>query len=185
MKEFVYLYPIPEYTDFVCPPQSPIRQRYRKVLNQAIDMRYRQQGFGINYVIFDRHPISEVITLQPNDRIIEAGIDFETHRTKGPDGEHPYPSPDYILDQLTGLRMLRVAGFHLWDCVEKLAKRAYERGVDVLVDEDLTEVLPGALTLSGFQVASYPSYDPRAQGDLMYEFFMNARKDKPWLWQNY
>jgi hypothetical protein len=187
MKEFAYLYPIPEYTDFICPPESPRRQQYAEVLNRAIDLRYRQQGFGINYVVFDRHPISDIVKIQPADRIIEVGIDFKTHTTKQPNGEYPYPNPDNILNQLTALRILRVGGFHLWDCVDKLARRAYEKGVNVLVDEDLTEILPLRLTDEDFAVNRYPSYNPRA-GELgkgWFELFMQARKNKPWLWQDY
>ena len=186
MKEFAYLYPIPEYTDFVCPPESPQRQQYKRVLNQAIDLRYRQQEFGINYVIFDGHAISDVIDIQPSDRVIEAGIDFKTHTTKQPDGQYPYPNPDNILDQLNALRILRIGGFHLWDCVDKLAKRAYERGLAVLVDEDLTETL--ALRLDwddNLKIDTFPSYDPRKYGEAAFRSFMEARKGKPWLWQEY
>ncbi|MBI2026102.1 MAG: hypothetical protein HYT06_01850 [Candidatus Levybacteria bacterium] len=185
MKEFAYLYPIPEYTDFICRPEWAIKRRYKKVLNQAVDIRYRQQGFAINYVIFDGHQVSDAIDLRPTDRIIEAGIDFKTHRSRLPNGEHPYPNPDYVLDQLTGLRILRVAGFHLWDCVEKLAQRAYERGVDTLVDEDLTELLPGAMIRKDFRVDAYPTFNPRELGPALLEFFMDARRDRPWLWQDY
>jgi hypothetical protein len=186
MKEFVYLYPIPEYTDFICPPKhTQRRQQYKRVLNQAIDKRYRRQGFNINYVLFDDKEISDVITLKPNDRIIEAGINFSDHITKLPNGEYPYPNPDFILDQLDALKILRVAGFHLADCVEKLAKRAYEREINVLVDEDLTEVLPAILNDPDFKINTYPSFNPHIYGADVFELFMRNRKDKPWLWQDF
>ena len=186
MKEFVYLYPISEYIDvFVNPADGLRRRQYKESLNSAVDLRYRQQGFGINYVIFDGHSLSDVIEIQPSDKIIEAGIDFKTHTAKQPNGEYPYPNPEIVLDQLPRLRTIRIGGFHLWDCVEKTARAAYERGLDVLVDEELTEVLASLMSLPDFAVDHFPSYNPRKDEDFWFDLFMNARKNKPWLWQNY
>jgi len=193
MKEFAFLYPIPEYIDFEIKnhgwheqggPEN-FKKEYGNTLNQCIDLRYRQKGFGINYVIFDNHPISEVVNVQIPDRIIEAGIDYKTHTAKQPDGTYLYPDPDYILDQLPKLKTLTIGGFHLWDCVERLAKRAYERELDVLVDEDLTELFAGRLNDPDFRIDRFPSFDPTKDCKFLFEFFMNARRDKPWLWQNY
>ena len=60
-------------------------------------------------------------------------MDAKTHRTKRADETYPYPDQDYMLDQVLPANHIRVAGFHMWDCVEKFARRAHERGVDVLV----------------------------------------------------
>ena len=54
-------------------------------------------------------------------------------------GKYPYLNDDFILNQLRGISLLGIAGFHAYDCCEKLFKRAYEQGIDSLVDEDLTQ----------------------------------------------
>jgi len=193
MKEFAFLYPIPEYIDFEIKnhgwhekggPEN-FKKKYGDTLNQCIDLRYRQNGFGINYVIFNDHPISEVVNVQISDRIIKTDINYKKHAIKQPDGTHLYPDPDYILDQLPKLKTLTIGGFHLTDCVERFAKRAYERKLDVLVDEDLTELFARRLNDPNFKIDKFPSIDPKKYGKFLFEFFMNARKDKPWLWQKY
>lgn len=92
-----------------------------------------------------------------------------------------------ILNQLNGTSVLRVAGFHLWDCVERLAKRAYEKGIETLVDEDLTELFSFRMLLDdNFDPAKYPTFNPRESCDEeSFRMFMESRKDKPWLWQDY
>jgi hypothetical protein len=185
MKEFIYLFPIPEYTDVTCNPTRPDREQYETVLNEAIDKRYRQQGFGINYVIFDGHAITDAVKIQSTDRIIEVGMDFKTHTTKKPDGTYEYPDFASILALLGNPEVVRIAGFHLWSCVEELAKRAYEQGSDVLVDEDLTEILPGVMIKPEFKADRYPTFNPRALGNSWFEMILESRQDKPWLWQDY
>ena len=158
---------------------------YKRTLNLCIDQRYRQKGFEIVYALLDGSPISEVIVLQDNDRVINVGMDAKTHRTKVK-GKYPYPDTDYILAQLGKPRILRVGGFHMWDCVEKVAKRAYEKRIDVLVDEDLTEFFGFQIKRPKFKIDSYPNYDPKnLGGGNMFEEFIRARKGKPWLWQDY
>ena len=161
------------------------RKTYKEKINVCIDLRYRKKGFEINYAIFDGHEISNVINLQTSDRIIEVGMDFKTHTTKQPDGTYPYPDNDFILNQLGNIQTLRVAGFHMWDCVGKLAGRAYERGLETLVDEDLTEFFTFLIKDGNLQIDKFPSYNPIKHGKSMFNDFMEARKGKPWLWQEY
>jgi hypothetical protein len=221
VKQFIFLYPIPDYINFeikrgaygfrskrekeflaklkkassdeekeavreeaIQVIQSEFKVIYKKNLNGCIDARYRQNGFNINYLIFDNSKISNVIELQKSDRIIENGLDFGIHTTKRPDGSYQYPDQGYILDKLGETNELRIAGFHMWDCVEKLAKRSYERGLDTLVDEDLTEFFIGRLKDPNFKINKYPTYKPREDPEW-FESFMKARKGKPWLWQDY
>lgn len=167
MKEFAFLYPIPEHINYEIENHGwheegneNFKKRYGYTLNQCIDLRYRQNGFGINWIIFDNHPISDVINVQVSDRIIEVGLDYKTHTTEQLDRTFLYPDPDHILDKLPKSKTLTIAGFHMWDCVERLAKRAYERELDVLVDEDLTEFFAGRLNDPDFRIDRYPSIDP-------------------------
>jgi len=221
MKQFLFLYPIPEIISFeinkgmysfrdqkkdqeflgrlneaklevekeairqkaLQAARSEFRTVYRATLNACIDARYRKKGFNITYAVFDASPVSDVIELQPSDRIIEVGLNFQTHTTQQPDGEYPYPNSDYILDQVESTKVLRVAGFHLWDCVDRIARRAYERGLEVLVDEDLTELFPGRIRNPEFKINTYPSYNPRKDQGTIRKMFLEARKERPWLWQ--
>ena len=186
-KEFIFLYPIPQIIDFEIKNHSwsergsinTFRKRYSDVLNRCIDQRYRQKGFGVNYAIFDDCVVSDVINLRPEDKIIKVGIDFKIHTA-----EKVYPDQDYILSQLNEMMIIRIAGFHMWDCVEKLAKRAYEKGLNVLVDEDLTEFFLQRLKDKNFRTDKYLTYQPKRQGS-MFKDFIEARKQRPWLWQNY
>jgi hypothetical protein len=158
---------------------------YGPMLNASIDARYRQQGYSVFFALLDGTNISDIIDVRPVDRIIYVGMDEKTHRTKGKDGKYPYPDQDYILNQLGTISKLRIGGFHMWDCVEKLARQAYKRNLDVLVDEDLTEFFGWMIGKADFRVDRYPNYDPRSGGQRELEWFMDARKGKPWLWQDY
>ena len=186
-KEFMFLYPIPEIINFEIKNhgwhekggEEAFRKKYKKVLNSCINKRYRQKGFGINWVIFDDCFVSDVIDLRSIDQTIKVGLDFKIHTA-----EKVYLDKDYILSQLNGVRVIRIAGFHMWDCVEKMAKRAHEIGLDTLVDEDLTEFFSWRINDQNFKIDKYPTYNPRRQGSV-FEDFMRAREQRPWLWQNY
>ena len=192
MKQFVFLYPIPQIMDFEIKNNSygrnfkSYKTLYKKKLNECIDLRYRQEGYKINYALFDDCSLSEIMDFKEKDRIIKVGLDFKVHTIKREDDTYPYPSQDYILDQLGEVDRLIVTGFHMWDCVERLARRAYERNLDVLVDEDLTEFFPMRLRDKKFSPKKYPSFNPKEDGNDPYtKLFLAARKDKPWLFQNY
>ena len=222
MKQFLFLYPIPEYfnseigegayrllgrygddelaekiqksapeekerivEERLCELKEEFQRIYRTNLNVCIDLRYRQRGFRINYALFDGSPVSDLVNLQESDRIIRVGMDFKTHTTKQTDGKYPYPDQDYILNQLGEIKVITVSGFHMWSWVEKLARRAYERGIDTLVDEDLTEFLSWQMMRESFRTDQYPSYNPKTDEEGVVDLFMESRKDKPWLWQDY
>ncbi|MBI4653068.1 hypothetical protein HY750_02340 [Candidatus Kuenenbacteria bacterium] len=154
-KEFVFLYPIPEIINFEkIKNYSWHKKECGNRLNECVDQRYRQKNFRINWIIFDDCDVSEVIELQPSDKIIKVGLNFKTHIA-----ENVYPDQDYILGQLEDdVRIIRIAGFHMWDCVDKLAKRAHEIRLDTLVDEDLTEFFPWRLNDRNFKTGKYTGF---------------------------
>lgn len=164
--------------------REQFRPIYSAILNLCIRERYRQNGFGINYLVFDDTPVSNVIEMDTNDRVLYAGIDSFAHFDK-----KMYPNPCSILAQFEPeeLKHLRLAGFHMWDCVERLARHAHERNIDVLVDEDLTQFLAYKASFDDFKFDSYPGFNPRKNysGSGGFEGFMEPRKGKPWLLQDY
>lgn len=189
-KQFIFLYPIPEIINFEIESnvwrgkkfkkleKEAFRNKYKTILNKCIDARYRKRGFKINYAVFNETPVSEIIELQKSDKIIKAGLNFKTHITKG-----IYPNQDYILNQLKGVKTIRIAGFHMWDCVERLAKRAYERGLDTLVDEDLTEFFGMRFLESNFNIKEYEGIKQKYSKESL-DRIIEVRKNKPWLWSN-
>jgi hypothetical protein len=152
---------------------------YSEKLNETINKRYQEKGFLVNYVVFDNSFVSPIIKLNGNERILKAGIDYETHKN------YVYPNPDIVLNKLGEVEKLVVGGFHMWDCVERFAKRAYEKEFDVLVDEDLTEFFTRRIQDPDFNVESYPNYDPKKLSSFMLDAFIKSRENRPWLLQEY
>lgn len=195
MNKFIYLYPLPEYIDQeiewnynhmnmgnVRKEKAAFRKAYGRILNSCVDERYRKKGFQINWLAFKDHPISEIIEMQKTDKILTAGITFDNHVEN-----KIYPNNDLILDNFAGAENLIVSGFHIWDCVEKFAKRAYERGFNVMVDEDLTEFLKFNMFDKGFRIDSHPNYSKeRINGmdEFMQKSFFEAR-NKPYFCRDY
>jgi len=160
---------------------------YSHKLNQAINLRYRKKGFKVFYALLDDGEVSDVVKVQPSDEIIYVGMNTKTHRTPDKNGKYPYPDRDFILNQLGNVSRLVVSGFHLHDCVKKVSRRAYARGINVLVDEELTELFGIHFQRSDFDVRKYPGINPRniITNPEMFEYFLQRRRNKPWLypWQ--
>lgn len=187
-KAFVFLYPISEIINYEINNNGQtypggiisFKKLYTKILNTTIDIRYRNEGFSIFYATFNNHPISSIISLKPEDKIISVGLDYKTHVE-----QKKYPDQKYILNNLGNVKTLRVAGFHMWDCVEKLAKTAYEHGLDVLVDEDLTEFFSQLIKKGKFNPERFSNADISTMSPFIFEQFIATRKKRPWLFQAY
>ena len=161
-KAFIFLYPQPDIFDFELGGRSDdFKRRYKQALNHTVDLRYRQKGFSINYAILDDSQVSEVIDLQEEDSVLKVGMDSKTHRTEREDRTYLYPDQDFILEQFGKISVLRVAGFHAYSCCEKLAKRSHERGIDSLIDEELTQFFSMEFERPTFKPDTYPSINPR------------------------
>ncbi|MFH0907051.1 MAG: hypothetical protein V1829_02255 [bacterium] len=193
-KEFVFLYPIHEIFNHLIKKHGrrykggikAFKNKYQDTLNQCIDIRYRQRNFGINFVVPKKSPISDIIKLQPSDRIIKTGLDYEIHNIKKSKKERIYTTEEYILSQIENTAIVYVAGFYMWNYVEWLAKTAYENELCVLVDEDLTEFLSVRIKKPDFKIDTYPGYDPvKNLCKKTLCAFIKKRREKPWLWQAY
>lgn len=151
------------------------RRIYADSLNSCIDRRYRQKGFSINYVLSNGESISSVIKIVDSDKVIHVN---GTHTISRSDCE-------YVLDSLGQVPFIRVGGFHFGDCVQRFAEVACLRGVESLVDEELTELFGGFFERSDFNPEIFPSIDPRKKisYDNFIELFVRQRQDKPWLYQ--
>ncbi|MFS8159338.1 MAG: hypothetical protein ACMG6E_03835 [Candidatus Roizmanbacteria bacterium] len=158
------------------------RTQYFTALNASIQNRYRENGYSIFFALFDDIPVSSMIDLAPHDNIIQVGMD-STFLTQKPGEEIPPPDPITILQQLPPWEELRIGGFHMWDCIDKLASAAYREGSNVLVDEDLTDFLKYRVGQPWFDTGRYPSFDIASLGGGV-DMYVTAREKKPWLYQD-
>jgi hypothetical protein len=158
MKKFIFLYPIKQYFDFEIESHcnreelENFREKYKETINKCINERYRKNGWKIYFATFNDCKISDVIEKHPEDVTINVNLNYATHVR-----EKIYPNEKLILDQIGKFDELRISGFHLGDCVERLAKHAYARSKNILVDEDLSEMLPFFMRKEDFNSGSYPS----------------------------
>ena len=128
-----------------------------------------------------------MVEVHPGDRRIDIRMTLKSHRAEV-DEKAQYPNPDLVINDIINGRYIErlvIAGFHMWDCVDRLARRAWERGLPVLVDEDLTEFLGFRIKSGGINTAEYPGWDPKKafREESFFEEFQKARKNKPWLYQ--
>ncbi|MEK6906499.1 MAG: hypothetical protein AABW81_02665 [Nanoarchaeota archaeon] len=184
MKHFLFMYPIEEYFNVEIKNRSYgfnkeyYVERVKKKLNKCIDLRYRQKGFQINYALFNDTKISKIIELKESDNVVRNGLNFERHIK-----EKIYPDENFIINQLNNPSKLIISGFHMWDCVEKVAKRAYKSGFDVLVDEDLTEFFFSRIKERNFILNEYIPYKKRNldKNSWLMKEILKIREETPWL----
>jgi hypothetical protein len=140
MKTVLILYPIQPYADALMYPRIDI-EKYAKFYQRLIRKRY--PDFQLIWVLFSgeesiKPDLSELwsgITIGKKDLIVACGISFKTHCEL-----KRYPDPQTVIDGcLKPIEKLIIAGFHFWDCVEKIAQYAHAKNIDVTVDDDLTE----------------------------------------------
>lgn len=154
---------------------------YSAVLNACIDARYRSQGFSVYFALLDDTIISDAIKVRSEDKIIYVGMNAKTHRTKKSDGTYSYPDENHIIYQLGNPDVLRIGGFHSNDCVSRVAKCAYGRNLNVLVDEELTELLVGYISLEpNFKISEYTPIRIVERNELNF-YSIEQRSEKPWL----
>lgn len=144
MKSLLVLYPIHPYVEeLMIGRESPkMKAQYASIYQRLISQRY--PDFQIIWVLFsescfaarpDMSLFWKDIIVKEGDIVAACGVSFSDHCESA-----RYPDPKTILDHCPKpIEKLAVGGFHFWDCVEKVAEYAYGQGIDVMVDDDLTE----------------------------------------------
>jgi hypothetical protein len=150
-KVFMFLYPIKEYMDYF---SSFNQEDIFKILNETIKCRYRNNGYEMVFVTYpDKDLYGVNIALE--DKVITTDITFERHITPLEDGSYIYPSEELIINALNNVDELIIGGFHATDCVKRVGECAINKGIDTLVDLDLTDLFIGLYKTDYFDITRY------------------------------
>jgi len=190
-KLFIFAYPHPVFFDN--PPSSKWSSCEIDKLNEAIEIRYRDDGFRVGFVVYNNLPIDPRIDYRAEDLVISDGQDVTIHHNKGEirrnsDNELAYTPAAYVAKKIPQNSILRIGGFHLNDCVEKISSAAYGLGHDVIVDEELTELYKILRPKDNFNPTTYPSVNrlryflDEASDPFLLKYFLKSRTLKPWLY---
>jgi len=199
MKALLVLYPIQPYASVLMGEKElpGIKMKYAQIYQRLIYKRY--PDFQLIWVMFsepqspekpDMSQLWQGISIKKYDIVLACGISFNEHYKK-----KLYPNPKTILDACPQpIEELVIGGFHFWDCVKKVAKCAYEQGIDVLVDDDLTEFFfgkvrnrkgipsPSRIPLSRTEsIKQDRKQFIESGGSRQLEHVREARKGNPWL----
>ncbi|HLE07288.1 MAG TPA: hypothetical protein VI933_01545 [archaeon] len=192
--QYLFLFPIKEYIEFsMFVEDVPKAGHTTEYLMRIIEARYRSKGYDVNWLLFsehgdlanpDRAAVPPYVEIKPEDRVLVAGVSFETHTTK-----KVYADLDFVLNQLPEHRRLVVGGFHMHDCVDRIAKRSYEKGADTFVDEDTTEKFYHGMPLGAVplvrEVWRVRDFLPPKFQEQFKDTAMLGRSEKPWLTQEW
>ena len=194
----MFLYPIQQYANILIGSRElpEIKEKYALICQSLISRRY--PGFQLIYIMFskdgnpenpDMSQLWQGISIKEQDIVGVCGVSFKEHCEK-----EIYPDPERVISFCPcPIDKLVVAGFHFWDCVEKVARHAYEQGIDVLVDDDLTEFFfPNIRGPKGIPLPSRIPYSLEKSvmkrrrkfsrsGEGLLERVREAREGKPWL----
>jgi hypothetical protein len=200
MKSILVLYPIQPYADVLIGEEElpEIKVRYGEIYQGFIRKRY--PNFQMVCVMFsasgdlakpDTFQLLKGFSVNGSDIIGACGVTFEHHCKK-----HIYPKEEKIIGLCPQpVEELVVTGFHLWDCVDKVAKYAYSQGINVSVDEDLTELFfysvrgPGGtppiltIPISREKSLKHTRKELKKAGKFFLRRSRAERKQKPWMAQ--
>ena len=161
---FLYLYPIEEFAKMLTFTDEDYKEWGRvpalKALNYTIDKRYRDKGYKIIYAVYRDKEIYG-LDVKSNDLIINTDTTFDELSCIDDDGKEKqdfipkYPDEDYLINQIGFVDKLIVGGYHFSDCVKRVAERAYDRGIDILVDLELTDLFFSLYYKNYFQIDNY------------------------------
>ena len=199
MKTLLVLYPIQPYVDgLMTGRESPeIEEEYARIYQCLIAERY--PNFQIVWIMFsgflsatdpDMSQLWRGISIKESDIVAACGVSFKEHC-----GENKYPDPEDIIKSCPQpIEKLIIGGFHFWDCVEKVAEYAFRQGINVTVDDDLTEFFfhkvrdqKGNPSDSNIPLSRKKSIIKARRrflesgGTLQLDRVRKAREKKPWL----
>ncbi|MCH8741713.1 hypothetical protein IH779_02335 [Patescibacteria group bacterium] len=189
MKYILLLYLIQPYVDVRIGEESPeTKARFAALYKKIVRERY--PGFQVVCVFFsepgekkkpDISQMWDLFSLEENYTIGACGVTFTNHCDK-----REYPKESDILALCPDpIDELVVSGFHFSDCVESIAKYAHEQGIQVFVDEDLTELffygIDRGIPIS--REASIRRTRRLLNKSLLQNFARKNREGRPWLVQ--
>lgn len=141
-KKLLFLYPIKEYME-------DFNTDTIRLLNKVIDFRYRQKGYQIYYATFpDIRGIE--LSLEQKDKVIKANTPYWSlaYRCR-------YPNEYKLLKHLGETDHLVICGFHLPDCIKKVARAALKNKINTIIDMDLCELFPAISIATSFDASNY------------------------------
>lgn len=199
MDQYLFLFPVMEYFSasehFSFSANGVPFDAEIGRLGRIIVARYGPgSGYETNWLMFssprdrlapDLSSLETRMAAAGTGRVLVSGVTFdECTKSKVP----VYFDPDYVLSQVPETRRLVVGGFHDADCVERMAEAAHAKGLDVMVDEDTTDMFFDRRAL-GIRIPvkrkewSLKDFGmSRRQGtpQWMIESFMEVRRGKPY-----
>jgi len=162
-KVFLYLYPIKEYASVFTAVKDYIETEQGNpfnILNKCIEKRYKEQDFEIIVAIY---PDKEVYGIDLNliDKLIETDVAFQEatcydiNGNDKPSEEIKYPSEKDLFNKIGKVEEIIIAGYHFSDCVKRTAEYFNSRGVDTLVDLELTDLFFNNYYKEDFCIETY------------------------------
>jgi len=199
MNHYLFVFPHKAYLDFEWKFHKEAMLRKAPdvnpaYLNDIIHARYRKKGFTINWLLFGNNHdvwdpaldgVSPWLLIEQGDRVLCAGITYYEMTTSDFETKLDFaPSP--IIANLPKLERLVLGGFHQDDCVEKFARAAHDRGIDVHTDEDTTQFFFSTTALYGriplLRRKPWPHAGLYKETHLLEEI-REFRSTRPWLTQ--
>ncbi len=192
-NQYLFLFPIKEYIEACLDAcrTFELEGHHPGEIVKIIDARYRNNNFKINWLLFcqennpsitDTSQVSPHIEIRENDGLLTAGVSFKRHTN-----EELYADADFVLNQLPKHQRLVLGGFHQWDCVDKIARRSYEGGIDTFVDEDTTDCFFGRQAFYGIPLVREKwSLDDLGMDKFFSEIkehIIKEREKRPWFVQ--
>ena len=161
-KVFLCMYPIDEFIKpFIVEDEGYYASIGTKhpmpLFNQAIEKRYREKGYEVVYATFRYKPLYKGIEQKPGDSIIYADVFFNEFVAFNPtpDFTPKYPDNQKLLEQIGPMDELVVGGFHVTDCVEKMALTASQNNIKVSIDPEMSDLFFTNYDEDYFQIDNY------------------------------